>query len=98
MAISLKMADSHFVLEPPPHITPEERLARLRQSKHKFTVNYRKQKKAEGKRQFCYTLPESLAEELAQFSDENGFKNRGVAAEEVIRAGLEVLKQQREGS
>jgi hypothetical protein len=90
------MTDSLFVLEHPPLITPQERLERLRECKNRSTIQYRKQLQAEGKRQFCYTLPERLAEELAQFSHAYGFQNRGLAAEAVIRAGLDALKQ-REG-
>lgn len=90
------MADSYFVLEPPPLITPEERRAKIRESKNRTVIKYRKKRKAEGKRQFCYTLSERLAEELAQFTHAYGFQNRGLAAEAVIRAGLDAIKQ-REG-
>lgn len=90
------MTDEHFVLEPPPHITPEQRLEKVRASKNRTVIEYRKKRKAEGKRQFCYTLPERLADELAQFTEAYGFQNRGLAAEAVIRAGLDAIKQ-REG-
>jgi|GWRWMinimDraft_5_1066013.scaffolds.fasta_scaffold16525_2 hypothetical protein len=88
------MTDSHFVLEPPPLTTPEERLERIRASKNRTVIEYRKKRKAEGKRQFCYTLPERLADELARFTHAYGFQNRGLAAEAVIRAGLAAIKQQ----
>ena len=90
------MTDSYFVLEPPPLVTPQERLEKVRASKKRTVIEYRKKRKAEGKRQFCYTLPERLAEELAQFTENYGFQNRGLAAEAVIRAGLDAIKQ-REG-
>jgi hypothetical protein len=95
-AVDCFMTASHFVPEPPPLISPQERLARLRKCKKRSTIQYRKQLQAEGKRQFCYTLPERLADELAQFTHAYGFQNRGLAAEAVIRAGLDVIKQ-REG-
>lgn len=89
------MTDSYFVLEPSPLITPEERLKRVRESKLRTVTEYRKKRKAEGKRQFCYTLPEQLADELAQFTEVYGFQNRGLAAEAVIRAGLDAIKQRK---
>lgn len=90
------MTVPYFVLEPSQLVSPEERLQKVRASKNRTVIEYRKKRKAEGKRQFCYTLPERLAEELAQFTHAYGFQNRGLAAEAVIRAGLDRLKQ-REG-
>lgn len=92
------MTDAHFVLEPTPLITREERLERIRASKNRTVIKYRQKRQAEGKRQFCYTLPERLAEELAQFTHAYGFQNRGLAAEAVIRAGLNAIKQREEES
>jgi excinuclease UvrABC helicase subunit UvrB len=90
------MTVPYFVLEPSQLVSPEERLQKVRASKNRTVIEYRKKRKAEGKRQFCYTLPERLAEELAQFTHAYGFQNRGFAAEAVILAGLDRLKQ-REG-